>query len=248
MTDPAVLVSRVGALGRIHLNRPEALNSLTLEMIRPIGAGLDRSQNDSTVQAVTLTVTGDKALCAGGDIKLMYRIGRSDPAQALNFWAEEYRLAARIARFAKPLVAVMDGLVIGGGVGICIHESHRIVTKRTKFALPETGIGYFPDVGSTFLLSRSPDELGTWIGLTDATIRAGDVMAAGLADAMVPSNRTEALLADLAALGPVVEAVAPQAADPGPSDLRENAALIGTAFAGEDLRLMLDRLAATDAP
>ncbi|MBI1169964.1 enoyl-CoA hydratase/isomerase family protein [bacterium] len=248
MTGPTVLVSKTGALGRIHLNRPEALNSLTPEMIRLIDAGLDRFEDDASVHAVALTGEGGKAMCAGGDIKFVWRTGRSDPQQALSFWAEEYRLDARIARFAKPWVAVMDGLVMGGGAGLAIHGAHRIVTETTKFAMPETGIGYFPDVGSTYALARSPDEMGTWIGLTGAVIGASDVLAAGMADVQVPKDRIAAVLDDLAQGRPVAEALQAEAVQPGPSDLRDNAGLLRAALAGEDVAAMLDRLAAIEAP
>ena len=232
MTMAPVVIRVEGALGRVHLNRPEALNSLDLDMVRLIEAGLDRLQADPAVRAIALTGEGERALCAGGDIKTLWSIGRSDPQQALIFWAEEYRLDARIHHLSKPWIAVMDGICMGGGVGLSIHGSHRIVTERTKFALPETGIGFFPDVGATWALPRAPSGLGHWIGLTGAAIGAADTMAAGLADAMVPSNAVTALLADLAAGMAPGDAIAAHARDPGPSRLMAEGALLQAAFPG----------------
>ena len=243
MTDP-VLISVEGALGRVHLNRPEVLNSLDLQMVRLINAGLDRLEADPRVRVIALTGAGDRALCAGGDIKMLWSTGRSDPERAMGFWAEEYRLNARIHRLETPWVAVMDGICMGGGVGLSVHGRHRIVTGRTKFAMPETGIGYFPDVGGSYALSRAPQGLGMWLGLTGATVGAADVIAAGLADAMIPSDRIAALLADLAAGHDPQQAIANHAADPGPSRLQGNAALIESCFAAGDMRGILDALAA----
>ena len=238
MTAP-VLISVEGALGRVHLNRPEVLNSLNLDMVRLIGAGLDRLEADPAVRVIALTGAGDRALCAGGDIKTLWSSGRSAPETAMTFWAEEYRLNARIHRLAKPWVAVMHGICMGGGVGLSIHGRHRIVTERVKFATPEVTIGYFPDVGATWALPRAPRCLGLWIGLTGATIGAADGIAAGLADAMVPAGSIPALLADLAAGRAPEAAIAAHAADAGPSRLHAHAGLIETAFAGDDMAAIM---------
>ncbi|WP_062235519.1 enoyl-CoA hydratase/isomerase family protein [Aureimonas sp. N4] len=243
MTSPFVRAEVDGALGRIHLDRPEALNSLDLGMIRAIADALDRFERDDSVRAVALTGEG-RALCAGGDIKMIWRVGRTQPEEALGFWAEEYRLNARIARSPKPWVAVMDGICMGGGVGLSVHGSHRVVTERTRFAMPETGIGYFPDVGGTFALSRAPHRLGFWLGLTGASVGAADAIAAGLADTMIPSDAIPALLADLAAGRPADAALAAHAADPGPSRLADHAGLIEAVFAGADISAILSALRA----
>lgn len=239
-----VLITAEGALGRVHLNRPEALNSLTLEMVGLIDAGLDRLEADPAVRAIALTGAGDRALCAGGDIKMLWSRGRGEPEAAMAFWRAEYRLNARIHRLQKPWLAVMDGICMGGGVGLSVHGRHRIVTERTRFAMPETGIGYFPDVGGTWALARAPRRLGFWIGLTGATVGAADVLAAGLADALVPSGSIPALLADLAAGAAPAAAIARHAAEPGPSGLARQAAVIETAFASEDMAAILDELRA----
>jgi len=239
-----VLISAEGALGRIHLNRPGALNSLDLAMVRLIESGLDRLEADPAVRAIALTGEGDRALCAGGDIKMLWSVGRTEPERAMTFWAEEYRLNARIHRLKKPWIAVMDGICMGGGVGLSVHGRYRVVTERVRFAMPETGIGYFPDVGGTWALSRAPDGLGLWIGLTGATVGAADVIAAGLADAMVPAATIPALLADLAAGVTPEAAIAAHAADPGPSRLHEHAALIRSTFAAADMAAIIAALEA----
>lgn len=237
-----VVISVQGAIGRVHLNRPEALNSLNLEMVRLIWAGLDRLGADPAVKVIALTGEGERALCAGGDIKSIWTHGRSDPAIPMGFWAEEYRLDARIARLDKPWVAVMHGICMGGGVGLCIHGRHRVMTETVRFATPEVTIGYFPDVGATWALPKTP--LGFWIGLTGATIGAADGIAAGLADAMVPTGAIPALLADLAAgVAPDV-AIAAHQADAGPSRLMAEAGLIERAFEGKDMGAIVAALRA----
>lgn len=243
MTAP-VLISTEGALGRVHLNRPEALNSLTLEMVRLIWAGLDRLEADPAVRAIALTGEGDRALCAGGDLKPIWTHGRTAPEIPMTFWAEEYRLDARIHRLSKPWIAVMHGICMGGGVGLCLHGSHRVVTEKVKFAIPEVTIGYVPDVGATWALPRGPRGLGLWVGLTGAAIGAADTIAAGLADAMVPVAAVPSLLADLAAGHAPDAAIAAHAADPGPSRLSAHADLIETAFAGPDVASILTALRA----
>ena len=243
MTAP-VLIFVQGALGRVHLNRPEALNSLNLDMVRLIWAGLDQLEADPQVRAIALTGEGDRALCAGGDIKSIWSIGRTAPEVPMGFWAEEYRLDARIHRLSKPWIAIMHGICMGGGVGLCIHGRHRIMTEKVKFATPEVTIGYFPDVGASWALSQAPRGLGLWIGLTGATIGAADGIAAGLADAMVPAAQVPALLADLAAGVAPEAAIAAHADDPGPSRLMGQAGLIERAFAGQDMASILGALRA----
>ena len=192
-----VLVEAAGALGRIRLNRPKAINSLTLEMVQAIETALDRFESDPEIGAVLVTGEGERGLCAGGDIRALYDHGRDGFGVA--FFRAEYRMNARIARFKKPYIAVMDGITMGGGVGISAHGSVRIVTERTKMAMPETGIGFFPDVGGTWLLSRAPGETGTFIGLTGEPIGGADAIHAGFADSFVQSAKIPALIAALGA-------------------------------------------------
>ncbi|UNK41000.1 enoyl-CoA hydratase/isomerase family protein (plasmid) [Shinella sp. H4-D48] len=223
-----------GALGRIHLNRPEALNSLNLDMVRKIAWEIEALESNPAVRAIALTGEG-RALCAGGDIKMIWQTGRTTPEAALAFWAEEYRLNARISHMRKPWLAVMDGICMGGGVGLSVHGSHRVVTERTRFAMPETGIGYFPDVGSTWTLARAPEHLGFWIGLTGASIGAADTIAASLADVMIPSEAVPGLLSDIASGRTVDAALDSYSVDPGASALKDNAALIDRIFRIENI-------------
>lgn len=243
MTSGFVLTAIDGALGRIHLNRPEALNSLNGEMVQEIARELDALVSNPSIRAIVLTGEG-RALCAGGDIKMIWRTGRDAPQVALDFWADEYRLNARIFGLRKPWVALMDGICMGGGVGLSVHGSHRVVTERTAFAMPETGIGFFPDVGCTWALSRAPRRLGFWIGLTGARIDAADTIAAGLADVMIASQSIPALLSDIADGRDTDAALAAHAQKPAESMLAANAERIDAAFAASDMIGILEALRA----
>ena len=200
-TDTDVLVRRSGALGRLTLNRPQAINALTLEMVRQLHVGLDRFEADPEVEVVLLDGAGERGFCAGGDIVALYEEVRSGSDAPRIFWTEEYVLDARIARFPKPIVAVMDGIVMGGGIGLAGHASHRLATERLISAMPEVGIGFAPDVGGTWLFTRMPGQLGTHLALTGARMGAHDAIAAGLADRIVASEAVPQLVDDLAELG-----------------------------------------------
>jgi enoyl-CoA hydratase len=209
--DLPVIVEISGALGIIRLNRPKALNSLTHSMVALIDRALDRFEADPAVGQVLIEATGERAFCAGGDIRALYDRGKAgDLEEAGLFWREEYILNARIAGFPKPYIAFMDGITMGGGVGVSAHGSHRIVTERTKIAMPEVGIGFVPDVGGTWLLTRKPGGIGAYLALTGETIGAADAIAASLADRIVaaadlPALRTALAQADPAALEPVFD-------------------------------------------
>lgn len=181
-----LIVRREGAAGVIRLNRPKALNAMTLEMSIGIDAALDRFESDPEVALVILEGAGERGLCAGGDIRGLWESSREGGDLGARFWRQEYVMNARIAKYPKPYVAFMDGLVMGGGVGLSGHASHRVVTDRTKLAMPEVGLGFFPDVGGTWLLSRSPGEIGTYFGLTGQTMNGPDAIHARFADAVVP--------------------------------------------------------------
>lgn len=189
-----VLVFRQGALGRIRLNRPKALNSLNLEMVEIISRALDRFANDDEVAAVLIDGAGERGLCAGGDIRAMYDAGRAGSDDGAFFLRKEYELNAKVANFGKPYIAMMDGIVMGGGIGVSVHGKHRIVTERSKLAMPEVGIGFVPDVGGTWYLAKAPGELGTYLALTGDTFAAGDAIQLGFADVMVPSDDLEELV------------------------------------------------------
>jgi enoyl-CoA hydratase len=201
-SDRTVLVDPRGALGHIRLNRPKALNSLTLDMVRKIDAALDDFEHDPQIAAVLVTGEGERGLCAGGDIRAMHDGGKAADGSTAAFWSEEYRLNARISRYPKPYVAVMDGIVMGGGAGLSVHASHRVVTERTRLAMPETGIGFFPDVGASWFLTRRPGECTTYMALTGETAGAGDAIMLGLADSCVASDRLNALADALTAASP----------------------------------------------
>jgi enoyl-CoA hydratase len=191
--EPDLIAQREGAAGIVRLNRPKAINAVTLEMFRDIDKALDRFEADPAVGLVLLEGAGERGLCAGGDIRALYDSSREGGDLGKILWREEYILNARIAKFPKPYVAFMDGIVMGGGVGLAAHGSHRVVTDKTKLAMPEVGLGFFPDVGGTWLLSRAPGEIGTYFGLTGQTMNGPDAVYAGFADVVVPSGKLAAL-------------------------------------------------------
>src|SRR3954466_1472644 len=191
--EPDLIVRREGAAGVIRLNRPKAINAVTLQMFRDVDKALDAFATDPAVGLILLEGAGERGLCAGGDIRALYESSQVRGDLGKILWREEYILNARIAKFSKPYVAFMDGIVMGGGVGLSAHGSHRVVTDRTKLAMPEVGLGFFPDVGGTWLLSRSPGEIGTYFGLTGQTMNGPDAIHAGFADAVVPTAKLAAL-------------------------------------------------------
>ncbi|MFZ2159858.1 MAG: enoyl-CoA hydratase/isomerase family protein [Bradyrhizobium sp.] len=191
--EPDLIARREGAVGVIRLNRPKAINAVTLEMFRDVDKALDQFEADPAVGVILLEGAGERGLCAGGDIRALWENSKVKGDLGKILWREEYILNARIARFAKPYVSFMDGIVMGGGVGLSAHSSHRVVTERTKLAMPEVGLGFFPDVGGTWLLARSPGEVGTYFGLTGQTMNGPDAVYAGFADAVVPSGKLAAL-------------------------------------------------------
>ncbi|MGJ5093098.1 enoyl-CoA hydratase/isomerase family protein [Bradyrhizobium oligotrophicum] len=188
-----LIVRREGSAGIIRLNRPKAINAMTLEMSMGIDAALDQFEVDPAVAVVVLEGAGERGLCAGGDIRGLYESSKVNGDLGKVFWRQEYIMNARIAAFPKPYVAYMDGLVMGGGVGLSAHSRHRIVTEKTKLAMPEVGLGFFPDVGGTWLLSRAPGELGAYFGLTGQTMNGPDAIHARFADAVVPTSSWPAL-------------------------------------------------------
>lgn len=241
--DDPVLLGRTGRTAHITLNRPRALNALTHAMVRTIDEALTAWEDDDTVGAVLVSGAGERGLCAGGDIRAMRDDALAGGTASLAFWRDEYRLNAYIARYPKPYVALMDGIVMGGGVGISAHGDVRVVTERTVLAMPETGIGLVPDVGGTYLLSRAPGELGTHLALTGMTIGAADAVLCGLADRVVASADLPALTAALADAEPG-EAVRAHAVAPGEGTLAEQRAWIDECYAADSVEEILDRLTA----
>ncbi|MDF1479325.1 enoyl-CoA hydratase/isomerase family protein [Leifsonia sp. H3M29-4] len=243
----AVVFERRGRLGIATLNRPAALNALTHEMVVALQSQLDDWRDDDAVQAVALTGAGDRGFCAGGDIVAIYHDAREGGTASVDFWRDEYVLNAAIARYPKPVVAFMDGIVLGGGIGLAAHASHRVVTERSSVGLPETTIGFVPDVGGTYLLSRAPGELGTHLALTAGSVGGADAIALGLADVFVPAERLPQLAATLEAASPD-EAISIVAITPPPSPLLAQRDWIDAAYAGDDLTTILERLDALGTP
>lgn len=206
VAEPDLIVRREGSAGIIRLNRPKAINAMTFEMSIGIDKALDQFEADPAIALVLLEGAGERGLCAGGDIRGLYESSRAGGDLGERFWRQEYIMNARIARFPKPYVAFMDGLVMGGGVGLSAHGSHRVVTERTRLAMPEVGIGFFPDVGGTWLLSHSPGEIGTYFGLTGQIMNGPDAIYARFADAVVPSSKLSNLRYILIKLSPGVSA------------------------------------------
>ncbi|MGI9424765.1 MAG: enoyl-CoA hydratase/isomerase family protein [Hyphomicrobiaceae bacterium] len=203
MTEPTadnttdLIVRKVGRAGRITLNRPKALNALTYDQTLAIERTIDSWSDDPEVQLIILDGTGERALCAGGDVLALYEKRDDGGDFAAQFWRDEYRLNAKIGRYPKPFIAIMDGIVMGGGIGLSGHASHRIVTERSALAMPETGIGLVPDVGGMWLLANAPGHLGEYLGLLGERMAAGDAIYAGFADTFVSAERVEELIAEL---------------------------------------------------
>ncbi|MFF8546785.1 enoyl-CoA hydratase/isomerase family protein [Streptomyces albidoflavus] len=239
---------REGRAGHLVLDRPEALNALTHAMVRAVDAKLAAWEHDPGIATVVLTGAGERGLCAGGDIRAIHDAARAgDVTAATAFWRDEYRLDARIARYPKPYVAVMDGIVMGGGVGLSAHGSVRIVTERSRIAMPETGIGFVPDVGGTYLLALAPGELGTYLALTGTPVGAADALLCGLADHYVPSASLGALVADLAEL-PVGEALVRHVQPPPPGELAERRDAVDACFSAGTVEEIVRRLKARGTP
>jgi len=187
MSESDEVLARVeGGVGLLTLNRPQAINSLNLPMVTAMTAALSTWAEDPAVAAVVLSGAGERGLCAGGDVVAIYHSAKGDGADARRFWHDEYLLNAQIGGFPKPYVSLMDGIVMGGGVGVGAHANTRVVTDTTKMAMPEVGIGFIPDVGGTYLLSRAPGHLGLHAALTGAPFSGADAIALGFADHYVP--------------------------------------------------------------
>ncbi|WP_305094580.1 enoyl-CoA hydratase/isomerase family protein [Prescottella sp. R16] len=242
-----VLIERIGRIGRITLNRPKAINALNHAMVQAIAPALLEWADDDTVHAVLLVGAGERGLCAGGDIVSIYHDAREGGDGSKDFWRDEYVLNAAISRYPKPYVAIMDGIVMGGGVGVSAHGNVRVVTERSTIGMPEVGIGFVPDVGGTWLLSRAPGEIGTHIALTTARLTAGDAIACGFADHFVPSERLADFEQALAA-GTVDDALA-RFSEPAPaSDLLAQRDWIDAAYSADTVEEIVARLQGSGVP
>jgi enoyl-CoA hydratase len=247
-TDEPLLLHTAGRAAHITLNRPKALNALSHAMVRRIDEALTAWKDDPAVETVVITGAGERGLCAGGDIRAVHDDARDgDGTASAAFWRDEYHLNARIARYPKPYVAVMDGIVMGGGVGISAHGSVRVVTERSRVAMPETGIGFAPDIGGTYLLALAPGELGTHLALTGAQIGAADALLCGLADHYMPSAALRHFVADLAEM-PVEQAVARHVQPSPPGELAGRREWIDASFAADRVEEIVQRLFAHGDP
>ncbi|MEU9736423.1 enoyl-CoA hydratase/isomerase family protein [Streptomyces sp. NPDC048002] len=243
-----VLFHVTGRAGHITLNRPRALNALTHDMVSRIDQALTEWEDDPAIETVVISGAGERGLCAGGDIRAIHDDARDrDGSASAAFWRDEYRLNARIARYPKPYAALMDGIVMGGGVGVSAHGSVRIVTERSRIAMPETGIGFVPDVGGTYLLGLAPGELGTCLALTGAQIGAGDALLCGLADHYVPSAQLGDLVDDFAHL-PAREAVARHVTPDPEGELPGRKEWIDACFSADTVEEIVRRLLAHGDP
>jgi enoyl-CoA hydratase len=241
MQDANVIAARDGRVGRIRLNRPKALNALDLGMIRAVTAALREWSENPLVHAVVIEGEGERAFCAGGDIRAirqMHLEGRKDEVE--TFFREEYALNLLIATYPKPYVALVDGICMGGGIGLSVHGTARVASEHALFAMPETAIGFFPDVGTTYVLPRLPGALGTYIALTGARVQGADAVHAGLATHFVPRGKLADLSAALAHDG--VAALGVHAAPLPDFPLAPYRAVIDHAFAADSLPEIIARL------
>jgi enoyl-CoA hydratase len=219
-------------IGYLTLNRPKAINSLNQTMVDGLGTVLSDWAQDSGISAVVLSGAGERGLCAGGDVVAIYHSARADGAEARKFWRDEYLVNALIGRFPKKYVSLMDGIVMGGGVGVGAHANTRVVTDTSKVAMPEVGIGFIPDVGGAYLLSRGPGSLGLHAALTGAPFSGADAIALGFADHYVPHDHLDALRQAIAADG-VEQALAAHAVEPPASELAAQRDWIDHCYSGD---------------
>jgi enoyl-CoA hydratase len=247
--DGELIVREHGALRRITLNRPKALNALTLDMAVTMTALLRQWAGDTNVGAVLLDGAGERGLCAGGDIRALYDAAKTGGSLPEKFWATEYHLNVLIARYRKPFVAVMDGMVMGGGVGLSTHAAHRIVTERSAVAMPEVGIGFFPDVGASYLLARAPGCAGTYMALTGERMAAADAIYCGLADIHIAAAKLPALadaLADCRTADEVRGRLGALSSAPAPGKMAAARPWIDGCFGADKVETVMDRLTASD--
>jgi enoyl-CoA hydratase len=248
-----ILFGRRGSVGTVLLNRPQALNAFTLGMYRRFDPALRAWATDPAIRALVIEGAGDRAFCAGGDVRAVYEARKGisgDPGFTSVFFAEEYRMISFLHHYPKPYVAILDGITMGGGAGVSVNGAYRVATGKTMFAMPETGIGLFPDVGATRFLNLCPGHVGRYLGLAGARLGAADALYCGLATHFVARERVPELVAALAGMTwqagqerAQVEALLGQfAADPGLSPLAARGAIIDRCFAGETIEAILDAL------
>jgi enoyl-CoA hydratase len=242
-TEPDIVFDRRGAAGIVALNRPTALNALTLQMIRLLRAQLESWRAERSITRIIVTAAPGRAFSAGGDLREIYDLGRAGRHKdALDFFRQEYQLNAMIKRYPKPYIALIDGIVMGGGVGVSVHGSHRVAGERFLFAMPEVGIGFFPDVGGTWFLPRLPDEVGTYCALTCERLKMADAVTAGVATHHVPAARHTELIEALCGTVSVDAIIGAFAQPPGELAVLSRRTAIKRLFAGADVEAILSRL------
>lgn len=246
MESDEILTDVDGGVAFLTLNRPKAINSLTHSMVTEMHKTLTAWERDDAVQAVVVSGAGERGLCAGGDLVALYHSARADGSDARQFWYDEYLLNGYIGRYPKPYVAVMDGIVMGGGVGVSAHGSVRVVTDTTKMAMPEVGIGLIPDVGGTLLLSRTPGLLGLHAALTGAPFGGADAIAMGFADHYVPHDKVSDFKDTIAADG-IDAALAAHTTEPPASELLAQRDWIDECYAGDTVMDIVAALRGHDA-
>jgi enoyl-CoA hydratase len=243
VSEAEILFQRRGAAGIVTLNRPKALNAVTHAMVRALRTQLDRWAGDAAITRVVITGAGDRAFSAGGDIRALYDLGKAGRHdEALQFWRDEYPLNAVIKNYRKPYVAIVDGIAMGGGVGVSVHGSHRVAGDRFSFAMPEVGIGFFPDVGATWFLPRMPGELGTYCALTGERFGIADALAGRIATHRISSARHEDLLDGLTGTVPVDAVLAAFAEPVGEGPIMQRRPAIDRLFSGEMVENILAAL------
>lgn len=233
----------VGQLGHLTLNRPEAINAIDLETMRALSEALDAWAEDPAVEAVLLDGVGDHGFCAGGDFREILARAAEGMTIGTVFFRDEYRLIAKLAEFPKPVVSIMHGMTMGGGISLAGHVATRVVTDRVKLGQPETGYGFVPDGGATWRLARTPGELGTYLALNSVDLTAADAIALGFADAMVPSEAVAELAEALADDGSApAETVARFAKDPGDAPVLARRDWIDACYSADTVEAILERL------
>lgn len=241
MESSEIIFGRDGILGRITLNRPKALNALTHAMCAAMLAQLREWASDESIRAVLIDAVPGRAFCAGGDIRAIYEAAKRRDGSASAFFASEYRLNTVIRRFPKPYVALIDGFAFGGGLGISVHGSRRVVSENALAGMPETGIGLFPDIGASYFLNQCPGEIGMYLALTGERLKAADLLYTGLATHFVPSARL-AEIAPRIAHGEMPDAALAMIQGAGRPPLVEQRGPIDRAFAGASVEAILDAL------
>ena len=246
MTDAEVLFEQRGAVGLITLNRPKALNALTRDMCVAVKDRLDAWAEDDSVASVVIRGAGERAFCAGGDIRSLYESGRDRTPYASSFFRDEYRMNAAIKHHPKPYIALIHGIVMGGGVGISVHGRYRIASENTLFAMPETGIGLFPDVGGSYFLSRCPSGIGMYLALTGTRLKTPDILYAGIATHVIAAQDWPNFVERLE-MGDVVQLPAEVADAVSGSTLHEHRDEIDRAFSGDSVEAILSVLDAENS-